>query len=145
MALGHTASQTPVEDFYEFISAELTTAGKQNLNGLRRCSGEWQLISYIAFRRGDDVNSKRHQVSDRASATSVLEFSWERIQPRNSNTSESLFRKSQRWKKHITEVIEGPLGLRRKKGKENVPGERRGWGKAWVKERERENALGPSS
>ena len=58
-------------------------------------------------------------------------------------------------KKQIIEAKEGPLELRRKKGKENTPGvrlgkksqthsrentpvERRGWGKAWVFETERE-------
>lgn len=33
----------PVEDFYEFILAEMMSiTGEKNLNGWRKCSGEWQ-------------------------------------------------------------------------------------------------------
>lgn len=35
----------PVENVYDFISAQVTISGKENLNSLRRCSGECQFYS----------------------------------------------------------------------------------------------------
>ena len=43
---GAVSVSAPVKDFYELIRAKLTTVvGKQNPNGPRKCSGEWQFCS----------------------------------------------------------------------------------------------------